>query len=277
MGRIEGSSVEVDGVETFFRRSDGDGLPTVLVHGNPTSSEDWIPFMERLEGPAVAPDIPGWGRSERPSDFDYTMNGLAAHHARFLEALGIGDHHLVVHDWGSIGLIAARDHPAGMKRVVVINAVPLFEGYRWHWVARLWRRRGVGELFNLTANRPALALGLRQASGDRGPMPRELVDSIWRHRQNGTGRPTLQLYRDADPEKLAAAGSHLGQLEGPALVVWGLRDPYLGPELGRGYEERLAGAALVEVPDAGHWPWIDRPDVVGAVAGFLEASRAEGA
>jgi pimeloyl-ACP methyl ester carboxylesterase len=270
MARIEESSVDVEGVTTFFRRVEGEGTPTVFVHGHPTSSDDWLPFMERLRGPALALDLPGWGRSERPADFDYTMDGLAAHLGRFLELLGIGDHHLVVHDWGSIGLIAGQREAARVKRVVVINAVPLFEGYRWHWVARLWRRRGVGELLNLTSTRAVAGLLMRRASGDRGPMPTEFVDAIWRQRQRGAARPTLQLYRSADPQRLAAAGSRLGELGGPALVVWGLRDPYLGPELGRGFEKRLPGAALVEVPDGGHWPWIDRPDVVGTVTGFLE-------
>ena len=64
--------------------------------------------MEQLSGPALALDLPGWGRSERPEDFGYTMDGLAAHVEGFLEALDVGDHHLVVHDWGSVGLIAAQ-------------------------------------------------------------------------------------------------------------------------------------------------------------------------
>ena len=270
-GRIQETSVEVDGVATFFRRTEGDGTPTVFVHGHPSSSADWVPFMELLGGPAVALDLPGWGRSERPEGFDYTMDGLAAHYRRFCELLGIGDHHLVVHDWGSIGLIGDQRDPARVERVVVINAVPLFEGYRWHPFARMWRRRGVGELLNLTATRVGLGLAMRQASGDRKPMPPQLVDEIWRYRQRGVARPTLELYRSADPDRLAAAGARLGELAGPAMVVWGLRDPYLGPELGREFEKRLPGAALVEIPDGGHWPWIDRPDVVGTVTGFLQA------
>ena len=272
MNRTEESTVDVGGVATFVRRTDGDGVPTVFVHGNPTSSDDWVPFMEQLAGPSIAPDIPGWGRSERPDDFDYAMDGLAAHFDRFLSAAGIADYNLVVHDWGTVGLIAAQRDPGRVGRVVVINAVPLFEGYRWHWFARQWRRRGVGELLNLTANRPALDRALRQASGDGGPMPPEFVDAIWRHRQRGIARPTLELYRSADPDRLAAAGTRLGELGGPSLVVWGLRDPYLGADLARGFEKRLRGAALVEVPDGGHWPWMDRPDVIGTVTGFLGAS-----
>ena len=73
MGRIEESSVDVGGVATFFRRTEGEGMPTVFVHGHPTSSDDWLPFMEQLGGPALALDSPAGGARERPEGFDYTM------------------------------------------------------------------------------------------------------------------------------------------------------------------------------------------------------------
>jgi pimeloyl-ACP methyl ester carboxylesterase len=250
----------------------GEGVPVVYVHGNPTHSEDWLPFIRR-GGPALAIDLPGWGRSDRPdpATFDYTMHGLAALHERCLDQLGIGHHKLVLHDWGALALIAAQRRPEQVERLVLINAVPLLPGYRWHWVARLWRRRGVGELLNATQTRAGAALTLRQARGDRSPMPREFVDMIWDHWDRGTKRAILALYRDADPDRLAEAGRELARLECPALVVWGERDPYLPPRFGRLYAERL-DAEYVPVPDAGHWPWIDRPEVVQRVLAFLDGS-----
>jgi len=268
-GGIEESTLDVDGVRTFVRRVGGTGVPTVFVHGHPTHSEDWVRFLERIDGPAVALDLPGWGRSQRPPDFDYSMHGLAAFFGRFLDRAEIGPYRLVLHDWGGLALIAAQAEPSHVRRLVVINAVPLSADYRWHWVARLWRRRGVGELINLTSTRPAANLLLRQSSGDRRPMPQGFVDSIWRYRQRGTGRPALALYRSADPGRLAQAGEGLGEMNCPALVVWGQRDPYLGPEEGRAYARRLANAELLEVAEAGHWPWIDRPEVVDQVTAFL--------
>jgi pimeloyl-ACP methyl ester carboxylesterase len=269
MARIEEAEVMVDGVRVFHRVVAGDGPPVVFVHGNPTHSGDWVGFLERTPGPALAPDLPGWGRSERPPDFDYTMYGLARFMTRYLDELGVGEHGLVVHDWGAVSLIGAQREPARVRSLVVINAVPLLPGYRWHPIARLWRRRGVGELVNLTGTRRGAAMVLRQATADRRPMPDQFVDSVWRHRQRGTGRPTLTLYRSADPELLEAAGSRLGELTCPSLVMWGTRDPYLPAKFGRMYAERLPDAELVELPDAGHWPWVDRPDAVERVATFL--------
>jgi pimeloyl-ACP methyl ester carboxylesterase len=270
---IEETFVDVDGVRTFVRRREGDGPPVVFVHGNPTHSEDWTPFIERLDGPSVAFDLPGWGRSARPSydRFDGSMRGLARFVDRLLARLDVGEHRLVVHDWGALALIAAQAHPERLRRLVVINAVPMLPGYRWHWIARyVWQRRGIGELFNATTTRSGVALILRQATADRGPMPDEFVDMIWRRFDRGTKRAILELYRSAPPEALAGAGSRLGELDCPALVVWGTRDPYISTEFGRLYTQRLPNADLVEVADGGHWPWIDRPDVVDRVNGFLE-------
>jgi pimeloyl-ACP methyl ester carboxylesterase len=269
---IEESTIEVEGVRVFVRRIAGEGTPALFVHGNPSHSEDWMPFLRRLDGPAVALDLPGWGRSERPDPrrFDGTMRGLASFFERFLDALEIDDHKLVIHDWGALALIAAQRHPQRVRRLVVIDAVPLLPGYRWHWIARMWRRRGVGEAFNATTTRAAMALLLRQATGDRGPMSREVVDMIWRHFDRGTRRAILELYRSAPEPALAAAGSRLGDLRCPALVVWGARDHYLPVEFGRLYAECLADAQLIELDDAGHWPWIDRPDVIERVVAFID-------
>jgi pimeloyl-ACP methyl ester carboxylesterase len=272
MAMVEERVADVDGTRVFYRRVGGEGPPTVFVHGNPSHSEDWVPFLERLDGPALAPDLPGWGFSDNPPRrrFDYSMHGLASFYERFLGRLGVTNHHLVVHDWGSLALIAAQRHPERVRRLVVINAVPLLPGYRWHWIARyLWRVPVAGELANLTTTKAGLRLLSRQASATPGAMPPEFIESVWAGRGRGAWPEMLDLYRSADPDRLAAAGEDLGRLDCPALVVWGQNDIYLPSEFGRAYAERLPNAELVLLERAGHYPWLDRPDAVDRVVGFL--------
>ena len=96
---------------------------------------------------------------------------------------------LVVHDWGALALIGAQRRPDLVERLVVIDAVPLLPGYRWHWIAQIWRRRRLGELAQRDHDQAARwRLLLRQARGDRGPMPPEFVDMIWDHWDKGTRR-----------------------------------------------------------------------------------------
>jgi pimeloyl-ACP methyl ester carboxylesterase len=269
-GAVEERELVLDGVRVFYRRVEGAGPPVVYCHGNPSHGEDWMPFLER-GGAAIAIDMPGWGRSGRPDParFDYSMHGLAAFLERCLEELGVGPRKLVVHDWGSVALIGAQRRPELVERLAVIDAVPLLPGYRWHWVAQVWRRRPFGELANATTTRSSMTLLMRQARGDRSPMPPEFVDMVWRHWDRGTRAATLALYRHADPDRLAAAGADLGRLACPALVLWGDRDPYLPTRFAEDYARALPDAELEIMEGVGHWPWIDDPRVVDRVLSFI--------
>ena len=273
VAEIEIGTMMVDGVSTFFRRLAGDGPPTVFVHGNPTNSEDWRPFLERIQGPALAFDLPGWGRSARPSpaEFDYSMDGLARFTSRFLQRMAVDRYSLVVHDWGAVGLIAAQEEPARVRRLVIINAVALLPGYRWHRTARIWRTRRIGELSRLAARRPLVDLGLRESRG--GLEPAHPACSWTRCSRSSEIRPaskrscasTAPRTRTASPPP----GARLGTLTCPALVVWGLRDRYLPARFGAAYAAALPSSKLVEFPGAGHWPWIEDPGVVDRVVRFL--------
>jgi pimeloyl-ACP methyl ester carboxylesterase len=271
LAEIETGTVMVDGVSTFFRRVSGDGPPAVFVHGNPSHSEDWQPFLERMTGPALAFDLPGWGRSARPSpsEFDYSMDGLAKFTTRFLQRMAVEDHSLIVHDWGSLALIGAQEEPERIRSLVIMNAVVLLPGYRWHRTARVWRTRGLGELSNRIWSRRLLDWGLRESRGDWSRHDPAFVDTIWDHLDRATLDAILRLYRSAPPDRLAAAGERLGAIRAPALVIWGDRDRYIPARFGAAYAARLPNSELVELPRAGHWPWIDAPETVERVIRFL--------
>jgi len=180
----------------------------------------------------------------------------------FLDHAEVERVRLVVHDWGAVGLLWAQRFPQRVERLVVINAVPLLPGYRWHRVARLWRTRAVGEV----------AVGLSTRWAWRRAIPQPLADESWPHFDQGTQRAILQLYRASPEDALARAGLDLGRIDCPALVVWGDRDPYLPSVFADAYAGALGGEAeVLHLHDAGHWPWLDRPDGVDRIAAFLDA------
>ena len=186
---IEEKELTLDGVRVFYRRVPGEGTPTVYCHGNPSHGEDWLPFMER-GGPSIAIDMPGWGRSDRPDParFDYSMYGLSAFLERCLDELGVGRRKLVVHDWGGLALIGAQRRPELIEKLVIVNAVPLLPGYRWHWIAQIWRRRPVGEIVNRPRPARRWPCCCARRRGDRSPMPPEFVDMIWDRWDEAPGR-----------------------------------------------------------------------------------------
>ena len=245
----------VAGLEVRYRQA-GDA-PIVYLHGVPTSSDDWTPFLERSGG--IAPDLPGFGRSAKPGDFAYSIEGYDRFLEAFLDELGLERVALVMHDWGAVGLALAQRHPQRVERMVIFPVVPFLPGYRWHRVARGWRTPVLGELIMGFTTRRAL----------RGELPRELADLAWEQFDHGTQRAILKLYRASPPEALARAGARLGDVTAPALLLWSTDDPYLDASFADRLAEALGGETRVERFDGGHWPWIARPELVDRACEFL--------
>ena len=231
--------------------------PVLYVHGVPTASFDWLPFLERIGG--VAPDLPGFGRSAKPAEFDYSISGYDRWIEAFTELAGLERFTLVVHDWGGAALAFAQRFPERIERLVLFTCVPLLPGYRWHRVARGWRTPLVGELMMGFTTRWSLKRALPPAIGAQA----------WSSFDHGTQRAILKLYRASPPEVLERAGRRLGELRCPTLILWPTADPYIGEEFGARYAEALGGQVQLEMVDGGHWSWHERPELVDRVAGFV--------
>ncbi|MHB8241214.1 MAG: alpha/beta fold hydrolase [Solirubrobacteraceae bacterium] len=269
MADVSEHSRDIDGLPVFWRSApsrDGAAVPLYL-HGVPTNSDDWVELLKRSGG--LAPDLPGFGRSGKPGSLSYTIEEYDRFIERFLDELGVERVSLLVHDWGAVGLAFAQRLPERVERLAIVNAVPFLPGYRWHRTARMWRTPGVGELVMGTTNRLTLRALSREGNATPGPMPDAWLDSVLDHFDQGTQRAILRLYRSSPSNVLADSGRHLQRLQMPSLVAWGMKDPYIPSRFARAYAETLAHAELLELPDAGHWPWLDRPGLVERLADFM--------
>ena len=124
---------EWDGIR-LARVEAGEGPDVVFFHGEPTWSFLWrhvLPPVLAAGHRCIAPDLPGFGRSDKPVDFDwYTYDRQSAAGASFLEAADVRDATVVVHDWGGpVGLRAAVEHPDRISRIVILDT-GLFTGHR---------------------------------------------------------------------------------------------------------------------------------------------------
>jgi pimeloyl-ACP methyl ester carboxylesterase len=247
---------ELDGLPVRWLEAPGADPPVLWVHGVPDSADLWRPFLERAGGIAV--DLPGFGQSGKPAGWDYGAEGYAAFLTGFLDWRGIDRVRVVAHDWGAPALLLGER----IVRAVAIDIVPMLPGHTWHWVARLWRTPGLGELtMGLTSG-----FTLRRLGG----VPDDHADAVLAHFDHGTQRAILRLYRGADAVALARTGERLRALEAPALVVWGESDPYLEPAWAGRLAAVLPRAEVRLVPGGGHWPWAGHPEVVASVCEFLE-------
>jgi pimeloyl-ACP methyl ester carboxylesterase len=268
MPSVTEETFELDGQPVHLRRAGTDDVPILFLHGIPTSSFDWLAPLAL--GGGIAVDLPGFGRTGKRGDLDYSLEGHATFIDRLLETLGIDRVRLCAHDWGAAaGLVWAMRDPARVERIVIVNGVPLLPGFRWHGAARLARAPFIGEIAVGLGTRRVMRLLSRRASGHNGPLPDAFVKSAAEHFDQGTQRAVLRILRDTTPEVLAAAGQDLSTLTAPALVLWGAEDPLIPARFGAGYAATLGDGTLESVADAGHWPWIDQPQLSERIVEYL--------
>jgi pimeloyl-ACP methyl ester carboxylesterase len=244
----------------------------VFVHGNPGSSTDWTALVQATGelGRSVALDMPGFGKADKPRDFNYHVSAYSDFLQGALMELQIERVHLVVHDFGGpFGLLWGLQHPDAWASVVLIN-VGIMPGYTWHKMARRWRTPVLGELTQVCIPRSAWRRAM-QGANPKG-LPEEFVEKMYDDYDRGTRRAALKLYRATpDPGATAAAlGAEMAKLHKPALVVWGAKDPFIGVEYAERQREYFDVQDVVVLPDSGHWPFQDDPEAVAqAMVPFL--------
>lgn len=263
---VDEHTFSTDQGPVYYRSAPSTGAPPLYVHGIPTSSDDWVAFLERTGG--IAPDLIGFGRSSKGGHLDYSPAGLASFLDGLLGELGVDRVSLVAHQWGAVvaALLAVR-WPERVERITLLNPLPLIEGFRWPAIASWWRRPVLGELIMGSTTKGMVIRALRRGVQHPEAWPPERLAEVWEHFDQGTQRAILRLHRGT-PE--VALEGVLEALPMPVAVIWGDRDPWLESELGDAYAARLQ-TGTIEHADAGHWPWLDRPDVIDRVAELISS------
>jgi pimeloyl-ACP methyl ester carboxylesterase len=249
----------------------------VFVHGNPGAALDWHGLIGRTGdfARALAFDMPGFGRAEKPRDLAVPVEGYATFLAAALDELGIERVHLVLHDFGGPwGLAWAAGHQDAFASVVLINT-GILPGFEMHRMGRLWAKPVVGELIMATTNRRAWRRAFHGTPGR--PLPSEFVERAYDHYDRATRRTVLRLYRNrTDDELLTAVAAMFKPLDRPSLVLWGAKDPFVPVHHAEQQKEiAFPSAEVVVLPESGHWPYLDDPEAAAAaVIPFLRERTA---
>jgi len=269
MAQVVDSFVTVGGVRSPCLQSGTAGEEAVVfIHGNPGSCEDWRALVAGVGefGRALALDMPGFGRADKPADFDYTVAGYAAHLDAVLRQQGVRRVHLVLHDFGGPwGLAWAAAHAERVASVTLFN-IGILPAYRWHFMARLWRTPLLGELVQATTTWFGFRM-LMKLGNTRG-LPDNFVQRMYRDFDAGTRRAVLKLYRATGPAEIERfcmeVTAALRPRRIPALVLWGARDPYIPERYADIQREVFPDVLVRRLADSGHWAFADNPEAVGA-------------
>lgn len=252
----------------------GSGTPTLFLHGNPDSADVWRGVITEMQGSlrCLAPDLPGFGRSQAIEAFDPSIDGLANWVNDLVTAIGITEPvNLVVHDFGGpFGLAWAAKYPHKIKSIAIMNTV--FHGdYRWHFWGRVWRTPVLGELAMLITNRAGMRIEMRRGSPT---LTNEQIDETYSLVSKDMQKTVLKLYRAADPEKLADWEPRLLAVTAklPTIVLWGDKDPYIGKQ----FADRFGARKVQHYPQWGHWLQVESPhDVARDLLAFFGEQEGE--
>jgi pimeloyl-ACP methyl ester carboxylesterase len=133
-------TVEVNGVDIFYREAGNKDAPTILLlHGYPTSSHMFRNLMKELgdEYHLLAPDYPGFGNSEQPpmAEFDYSFDNMAQIVEGFIEKMDVDKYSIYLMDYGApIGFRIAAKYPERVESLIVQNGNAYDEGLKDFWI-----------------------------------------------------------------------------------------------------------------------------------------------
>jgi haloalkane dehalogenase len=258
--RAAGRDFDAGGLRSFVRE-EGHGEPIVCVHGVPSSSFLYRKVIAELAARGlrgIAFDLPGLGLADRPPDYDYSWTGLGRFARAAVDALGLERFHLVVHDIGGpIGFELAAAAPKRICSLTVLNAMVEVDGFRRPWSMEPFARRGIGEVYLATLNKPAFRLLMhRQAIGNRRATSKAELDAyVDLLKRLDRGHAFLKIMRgfERTREKRDLYVSALRDAPYPVQVVWGADDPALKLDIHGEQARRAAGLDEIQTLPAKHF------------------------
>jgi pimeloyl-ACP methyl ester carboxylesterase len=251
--------LQIDGLRMHYvDEGPRDAAVTVLcLHGQPSWSylyRKMIPVFAAAGLRVVAPDLIGFGRSDKPEDEAwYTFDSHRELLLQFVEQLDLRNVLLVVQDWGGLlGLTLPLDRPERYTRLLVMNTAlglgEVGEGFRqWRAYSNSQPDMAIGKLFQ--RGNPHLTAG--EAAAYDAPFP----DA--RHKAGVRRFPNLV------PDGAEAPGAAISrqaarfwstQWQGESFMAIGMQDPVLGPPVMRALRQLIRGCPEpMEVAEGGHF------------------------
>ncbi|MGD0734043.1 MAG: alpha/beta hydrolase [Terracidiphilus sp.] len=244
----------------YLAEGPASGPVVVLVHGLGGSAEDWRSLAPRLTKAGFRvyiPDLPGYGRSEKPADFSYSIPDQAAVVVGFLDALSLKQ--VDLGGWSMGGWIVQRvafDHPERIRHLMLFDSAGVYE--KPSWDTNLFTPNTPAELDQLNA----------LLSPHPQPIPAFVArDLLRRSRQRAwvIHRALASMLTGHD-----ATDALLPQLKMPVLLVWGAEDHATPLSQGEKIHSLVPQSQFDVIQGCGHLaPLQCAPNIAPAVIGFL--------
>jgi haloalkane dehalogenase len=266
---FESAYRQVDGLR-LAHLDEGEGQPVIFFHGEPTWSFLWrkvIPPVRDAGFRCLAPDLAGFGRSDKPTDFDfYSYDRHTELAGTLLEDLDVRHATAVVHDWGGpIGLRLAVEHPERISRLVILDT-GLFTGHQKMtdaWIA-------FRDFVQRTEDLPVGMLVRGACKTDPGDEVIAAYEAPYPNAASKAGARAFPLMLPTTPDAPGAAAGQrvleaLREDRRPTLMLWADSDPVIPLSTGERFAEAIGRERPRTIEDASHFLQEDQGALIGGL------------
>jgi pimeloyl-ACP methyl ester carboxylesterase len=256
-------TTDVDGMKIFYREVGAPSAPSLLLlHGFPTASHMFRELISLLADRFhfVAPDLPGFGRSDMPSreSFSYTFDNLARTIDRFTDVIGLFQFAMYIFDYGApVGFRIACNRPERVKAIISQNAYEEGLSTGWNSFREYWRkptpeaREALRSAFTPETTLYQYTQGVvdRSLVSPDGPS----LDDYYLARQQAQD-VQLDLFLDyaTNVALYPKFQAYFRENNPPLLAVWGRNDPYFLPAGAKAFKRDIPNAEI-HLLDTGHF------------------------
>lgn len=270
-----GQYFDYRGHKIFYQDGGADtGQTLVLLHGFPTASWDWHKVWPLLANKfrLIALDFIGFGWSDKPRDYHYSLMGQADLVEALMKELAVPKYHLLAHDYGATvaqELLARhygriRDKEGMLLSVVFLNG-GLFPGIHYPRFIQQALASPLGFLLTPFLSKAKLRRNFSRIFGSRTQATEQEIDEFYQLIQHQNGKyifhRLIRYMRERETHETRwRAATVRGEI--PQVLINGGYDPISGLHVAEYYEEHVNQADVFLLPYTGHYPQIEAPQRV---------------
>ncbi|MDD5302551.1 MAG: alpha/beta fold hydrolase [Elusimicrobia bacterium] len=262
---IRAETTTVDGLKTHVVRA-GQGEPVILLHGLGASSYSWryaVPELARYYD-VFAPDLPGFGRTDKPWDFDYSVHGLHSWIIKFMDHHGIRSARFAGNSMGGVlSLWTAMRAPARVERMALLGTPAYVENRPKMLWPLSWPV--IGGLYERALGDAAVRYIANATFVDKSKVDERMVAEYGLALKSAAGRRAVaEFVRHAIPPDHRELIKGYRGVKQPALVLVGEHDRMVGRAGAERLAKDLPNATLCLLDACGHAPQEDAPERTNA-------------